>query len=144
MSIFGKEHMSKILLDTNVLIYSVDEGSKYFRNAQNLFSDDFELYTTSKNLSEFLSVVTRIPKNPLSLKNALLVIEDFISVMNVIYPSEKSYKVFIDLLRKYQPIGLQIHDFEIVSVGLSNQVSTIATFNEKDFKKVSEIELYVF
>jgi|GEM_PF-6526811 len=50
----------------------------------------------------------------------------------------------IDLLRKYQPIGLQIHDFEIVSVGLSNQVSTIATFNEKDFKKVSEIELYVF
>ncbi len=50
----------------------------------------------------------------------------------------------IDLLRKYQPIGLQIHDFEIVSIALSNQVATIATFNKKDFNKVSEIELYVF
>ena len=70
--------MSKLLLDTNVLIYSIDEGSKYFQKAQDIFSKQLELYTTSKNLSEFLSVVTRIPKNPLSLKDALIVSNDFI------------------------------------------------------------------
>ena len=70
--------MSKLLLDTNVLIYSIDEGSKYFQKAQDIFSKQLELFTTSKNLSEFLSVVTRIPKNPLSLKDALIVINDFI------------------------------------------------------------------
>ena len=75
--------MSKLLLDTNVLIYSIDEGSKYFNKAHNIFSEQFELYTTSKNLSEFLSVITRIP-NPLSLKDALIVIEDFVNVMTIL------------------------------------------------------------
>ncbi len=47
--------MSKVLLDTNVLIYSIDEESKYFKKAQNLISEqNRDLFTTSKNLSEFL------------------------------------------------------------------------------------------
>jgi len=136
--------MSKLLLDTNVLIYSIDEGSKYFKKAQNIFSEQFELYTTSKNLSEFLSVVTRIPKDPLSLKDALFVVKDFTKVATILYPSEESFLIFQNLLHKYQPIGLQIHDYEILSIGLANQVKTVATFNEKDFKKVEEIELHIF
>lgn len=62
--------------------------------------------------------------------------------MTILYPSEKSFLAFIELLQKYQPIGLQIHDYEIISIGMANQVSNIATFNEKDFKKVKEIKLY--
>ena len=135
--------MSKLLLDTNVLIYSIDEGSKYFNKAHNIFSEQFELYTTSKNLSEFLSVITRIP-NPLSLKDALIVIEDFVNVMTILYPNAESFLVFKDLLQKYQPVGLQIHDYEILSIGLTNKVTTIATFNEKDFNKVNEIKLHTF
>lgn len=134
--------MSKILLDTNVLIYSIDEGSKYFERANNLLTTSKELFTTSKNLSEFLSVITRIPKNPLTLNDALLVIEDFKDVMTILYPTEKSYLMFIELLQKYQPTGLQIHDYEIISIGIANQISTIVTFNEKDFKKVKEIKLF--
>ncbi len=42
--------MNKLLVDTNILIYSIDEGSKYFQRSQNIFSDQVELYTTSKNL----------------------------------------------------------------------------------------------
>ena len=135
--------MSKLLLDTNVLIYSIDEGSKYFNKAHNIFSEQFELYTTSKNLSEFLSVITRIP-NPLSLKDALIVFEDFVNVMTILYPNAESFLVFKDLLQKYQPVGLQIHDYEILSIGLTNKVTTIATFNEKDFNKVNEIKLHTF
>ena len=37
--------MSKVLLDTNVLIYSIDEGSKYFIKAHSIFSEQHELYT---------------------------------------------------------------------------------------------------
>lgn len=135
--------MSKLLLDTNVLIYSIDKDSKYFTKAHNIFSDQYELYTTSKNLSEFLSVITRIP-NPLSLKDALLVIEDFTNVMTILYPDAESFLIFKDLLERYQPIGLQIHDYEILSIGLSNQITSIATFNEKDFNKVKEIKLHIF
>ena len=136
--------MSKLLLDTNVLIYSIDEGSKYFNKAQKLFSEPFELCTTSKNLSEFLAVITRIPRNPLPINNALLIIKDFINVMTIYYPTQESFSTFQNLMRKYKPTGLQIHDYEIVSIGLANQITTIATFNEKDFKKIKEIELYSF
>jgi predicted nucleic acid-binding protein len=135
--------MSKLLLDTNVLIYCIDKDSKYFNKANTIFSEQFELYTTSKNLSEFLSVVTRIP-NPLSLDDSLVVIEDFVSVMNILYPSEESFSLFKDLLKKYKPTGFQIHDYEILSIGLSNQITTVATFNEKDFKDVNEIKLHRF
>lgn len=136
--------MSKLLLDTNVLIYSIDEGSKYFEKAHNIFSEQLKLYSTSKNLSEFLSVVTRVPQNPLSLKDALLVVEDFTNVMTILYPSEETFLIFKNLLQKYQPVGLKIHDYEILSIGLANQVTTVATFNEKDFKTVKEIELHIF
>lgn len=136
--------MSKLLLDTNVLIYSIDEGSKYFKQANKIFSQQLELYTTSKNLSEFLSVITRIPKNPMSLKDALLVVQDFSDALTVIYPDDNSFKIFINLLKQYQPIGLHIHDYEIMSIALSNKLKTIATFNKKDFEKVNDIELYTF
>lgn len=46
------------------------------------------------------------------------------------------------LIKQYQPIGLQIHDFEVASIGLSCGIDRIATMNEKDFKKIAEIELY--
>jgi len=134
--------MNKILLDTNVLIYSIDEDSKYFEKAHRIFSEELELYTTSKNLSEFLSVVTRIPQNRLSIKDALLVLEDFINVMTILYPNEESIIQFKKILEKYEPSGLQIHDYEILSIALSNQITTIATFNEKDFRKVKEIKLF--
>ena len=135
--------MNKILVDTNVLIYSIDEDSKYFDSAQKIFSEELELYTTSKNLSEFLTVVTRFSQNSLSLKEALLVIEDFINTITILYPTKETFLVFRDLLKKYQPVGLQIHDYEILSIGLANQIDTVATFNEKDFKKVKEAKLYV-
>ncbi len=48
--------MNKVLLHTNVLIYSVDEDSKYFQKVQNLLcSENIELYTTSENISEFIA-----------------------------------------------------------------------------------------
>jgi hypothetical protein len=44
-------------------------------------------------------------------------------------------------LKKYSPIGLKIHDYEIVSIGLENKISQIVTFNKKDFEEIEEIYL---
>lgn len=114
--------MNSILVDTNVLIYAIDEDSVYFEQARDIISrSDLNLYTTSKNLSELMI---------------------FFSIFTILSPTEKSYRVLIDLLKHYQPIGLQIHDFEIASIGLAYGIDRIATMNEKDFKKIAEIELY--
>ena len=137
-----KEHMNNVLFDTNLLLYSIDEDSKYFDSVHALINDDsLKLFTTSKNLSEFLSVVTRIPKSNIPIKEALSIIEDFKSIFTILYPTEKSYSILLDLLKKYSPHGLKIHDYEIISIALSNKISSIATFNQKDFSDIEEINL---
>ena len=50
----------RILIDTNILIYSIDVDSKFHHKSIKLLPNpDNELYTTSKNISEFLVVLTR-------------------------------------------------------------------------------------
>ncbi len=135
--------MNKVLVDTNLLIYTVDEDSRYFSQAHRIISDPgVELATTSKNLSEFLAVVTRIPRNAMPINDALAVLADFMSVFKILYPSERSSKILINLIKKYQPVGLEIHDFEIASIGLASGITQIATLNKKDFNRIKEISLY--
>jgi len=44
--------MSKNFFDTNISIYSIDEDSKFYSKSQAiLFDSNFDLYTSSRNLS---------------------------------------------------------------------------------------------
>ena len=135
--------MNNVLFDTNLLLYSIDEDSKYFNSVQELLSDEsLKLFTTSKNISEFLSVITRIPNSTISVKEALNITEEFRSTFTILYPTQKSYLIFVELLKKYSPRGLKIHDYEIISIALSNKIKSIATINQKDFSGIEEIELF--
>ena len=134
--------MINILIDTNLLIYAIDEDSKYYHSVQKLLDDESNnLFTTSKNISEFLSVITRYPGKSISIKDALIVIKEFESIFTVLYPSEESNLIFIDLLKKYSPHGRKIHDYEIISIALSYKIKRIAIVNKKDFSEIKEIEL---
>ncbi len=134
--------MTNILFDTNFLIYAIDEDSKYFNSVQKLLDDNsLNLFTTSKNVSEFLSVVTRYPNKSMPTSKALRVVEDFINTFTILYPTKESYLIFIDLLKKYSPNGLKIHDYEIISIALSHNIKNIATANQRDFSGIKEIKL---
>lgn len=134
--------MSNVLLDTNILLYAIDEESKYFKSVQRLLNTDtFNFSTTSKNISEFLAVITRIPNSSISVEKALNILNDFQNSFRILYPTEESNVIFIDLLKKYTPHGLKIHDYEIISIALSNKIKNIATINKKDFERIEEIKL---
>ncbi|MBI1939499.1 MAG: PIN domain-containing protein [Ignavibacteriales bacterium] len=136
--------MNSVLLDTNILLYSIDEESKYFKSVQELLTDNsINFFTTSKNISEFISVVTRLPNSSISTREALRIIEDFKNNFTILYPTEASSIIFYELLNKYSPHGLKIHDYEIISIALSNKIKSIATFNKKDFADIEEIELFL-
>jgi len=137
--------MSKILVDTNVLVYVIDKDSRfYFQSRQLLFESNFELFTTSKNLIEFLTVVTRGKEIPLSIEKAMSVVKDFTRVFTILYPTKSSFVIFEELLEKYRPTGLKIHDYEIISIGLVNGINQIATFNSKDFEDIEEVNIEKF
>jgi len=71
-------------------------------------------------------------------------LEDIISNIKILCPTIESIRMFQSLLREYKPVGNRIFDLEIVSVMLSNSISFIATFNQKDFKDYLNIKLYQF
>ena len=69
------------------------------------------------------------------------IIEEIILGIEIVYPTQESMAIFLDLMNQYHPKGLKIHDFEIISISLAHGVHKVATFNTKDFKSVKEISL---
>ncbi|HMV10136.1 MAG TPA: type II toxin-antitoxin system VapC family toxin [Cyclobacteriaceae bacterium] len=135
--------MSKLLVDTNILIYSKDSSSVFHDFAERIITSDAKLFTTSKNLSEYYAVVTKGNSPLLSPLEALKDISEFVSVLEVWYPSPISHEKLMQLATKYQPKGLKIHDLEIAAICLVNGIDTIATVNKSDFQNIEGLTIVV-
>lgn len=134
--------MSKVLVDTNILVYGIDEDSAFYKRSRKILEQEtYQLVTTSKNLIEFLAVITKSSGYNLNNDTALEIVEEIIQGIEILYPTQESMDIFLDLMNRYQPIGLKVHDFEIISIGLANGVDEVATFITKDFRSVKEISL---
>jgi len=134
--------MSKLLVDTNILVYGIDQDSQFFNKSRQILDhSEKQLVTSSKNLIEFLAVVTRSSGYDLETKVALEILEEIIQRLEIIYPSQDSLAIFLELTERYRPSGLKVHDFEIISIGLAADIHDVATFNTKDFKAVKEVSL---
>ncbi len=129
-----------VLVDTNVLIYAIDLESKFHSYAVKFLSDSsISLFTTSKNISEFLVVLTRDRELSVSVIECWRVLNSLLKNFTVLYPSRFSLSIFKELTEKYEPKGLRIHDVEIASIGISFGISTILTNNPSDFNYMDEI-----
>jgi len=122
--------MSKILVDTNILVYGIDEESSFFKRARKILEQEKnQLVTTSKNLIEFLAVTTKTTGYNLDNDTALEIVEEIIQGIEIVHPTQESMAIFLDLMNRYQPKGLKVHDFEIISIGLAHGMHKVATFN---------------
>lgn len=101
--------MNRILVDTNVLVYSIDEDSKFNSRAIKLLTNpNYDLYTTSKNLSEFLVVLTKGIEVPLTIKESVDLLEGLMANLSILYPSKNSYRQFKKLILKYKKINPRV------------------------------------
>ncbi len=132
----------QILVDTNVFIYAIDQDSKFHNQAFEFLSNtDLKLFTTSKNITETLVVLTRDEDLNLSIEECIKLLEDILVDIVILYPNELSLKIFFELVCKYNAKGLWIHDIEIASIALAYGIDRIATKNIKDFSKIEEISI---
>ena len=131
--------MNKLLVDTNVFIYDIDKSSKYHKSANEILNSDNSFYTTTKVISEYFAVLTKLDIKFETIWSYFL---DIKRNVNLIYPSKKSLLVFENLMQKYKPTGNRIYDIEIVSVMVESQIPLIGTFNTKDFNHIDEIDIY--
>jgi len=145
--IFMKIHNKKVLLDSNILIFSSNILSTKYKIAKQLRelakNNEFRAYITHQNINETLRVLTH--KNyvsPFTLTNALKQIDSFIKITAVISPNSDTLQVFLNLAKEYKITSNQIYDAYLVATAITNDIRTIATDNEKDFKKYKEIKVY--
>ena len=129
-----------VLLDTNVLIYAIDQRSDFHQPSQH-FIDTYpgKLFTSSKNLSEYISAGTRGSNPIFTIEEALQDTEDFRRFLTVLYPNEDSFSLFRNLIDQYSVRGKRVHDVEIAAIALANGITQIATFNTSDFAGITEI-----
>ncbi len=131
--------MINLLIDSNVLIYAMNQDSEYYSSAKSiLFNSNYNFFITSKNISEFFAVAQKLK---IPFQHAFDSYQEIKAFSKILFPSEKSLLIFEKLIQKYQPKGNQVFDIEIVSIMLDNGIDHIATFNRKDFINISEVEL---
>jgi predicted nucleic acid-binding protein len=103
-----------------------------------LLNPNHNLFITSKNISEFFAVTS---KQKIDSKTSWNSYHEIKTVSKIMFPIEESLSIFEKLIQQYQPKGNQVFDIEIVSIMLDNGIDQIATFNKKDFDKISEIQI---
>jgi predicted nucleic acid-binding protein len=129
---------TKAVLDTNILIYGINEDSKYHEDVRRILGDsNFIFYITSKNISEFISVLSKFQRFDVIDLELPTILKKF----RVLYPNKKSQKIFLELVDKYLPIGNRVYDMEIVSIMLAHNIQTLFSKNTKDFRDIAEITL---
>ncbi len=53
--------MSKVLLDTNILIYALDRSSAFYKESVHIIENsNFHLYIASKVISEYFAVCSKL------------------------------------------------------------------------------------
>lgn len=130
---------TNLLVDTNVLIYALDKNSRFYADAIRILSHpNYNLFLTSKNISEFFAVTSKLKIEP---KICFAFYEEVKTNCHILFPSESSLLLFKELLIRHNPVGNQVFDVEIASIMLVNKIQLIATFNQKDFTHIKEIEI---
>lgn len=132
-----------MLVDSNILIYSINASSSKHKTAQKFLQDNRgSLQIAHQNIFEAIRVLThkKFP-NHITVKNALEAIGNITETCEVITPDHKTHKIALLLIKKYKLTSDQVFDAYLAATALSNEVQEIATDNVKDFQKIKEINV---
>lgn len=131
--------MIDLLVDTNILIYAMEKSSVFNPSAKSILNNPlYNIFITSKNISEFFAVSS---KQKIDSKVSSDYFKEIKANAKILFPSESSLLIFETLIQQYQPKGNQVYDIEIVSIMMANHIKHVATFNQKDFKNIHEIQI---
>lgn len=132
-----------MIIDSNIIIYSINSDSPKFETAREFLLKTKDLYFTHQSMLESMRVLTH-PKfaRPMKSKVALKEVEKRIDLGRMVSPKEITYTILIELIKKHELTSDVVFDAYLVATALSNDIDTIATDNEKDFDKFEEIKVY--
>jgi predicted nucleic acid-binding protein len=138
-----------VFIDTNVLVYStfVDfEPEKHLdciNTLNKLDQSGRSLFVSAQVLREFYAIATndRIFPKPLTSKQALRKIREFISLFSLAMEKETTLHSLFHLIEQYPVLRQKIHDLNIAATMLDNGIPHLFTYNTRDFKQIKDIHL---
>ncbi len=134
------------LVDTNVLLRSIHTTDPMYSDARRavavLINQRHQLAVIGQNLIEFWAVATRpLANNGLALSIAVTAehIEEFQQTFSRLPDTPDIFPRWQRLVERHEVSGRQVHDARLVAAMLVHGVSHILTFNDRDFKRYTEI-----
>ncbi len=132
-------HTTNLVLDTNILLYTLDESAIFHSKSLEIMrSSSFNRFVTTKSISEYFAVCSKLD---IESEKVIAFYDEMERNISFLFPSKESLSIFTELIEKYKPRGNRIFDIEIVSVMLANDVKNLAILNTDDFKSITEINL---
>jgi len=135
----------KFAIDTNTLVYAFDESegekrNKCFKLINSIFKGEKQAYITNQIIAETFITLLKKVDNPNPLENAENIINAVINSQNWIkinYTTQTTKKA-ITLVKNY---NLKFWDALIAATMFENDVFSLYTEDEKDFKKVPGLKV---
>lgn len=142
--------LSKIFLDTNVLLYQTFEDIDTAKHAvvndtlRILNNQGHDLCISPQILREFIALATNntILKTPLGNTDLFLKISEFESNFTMLFETPQSWEVLKDLCQRCSVKKHLIHDANIASIVIAYGLDWLWTFNTKDFQPFADIRLF--
>lgn len=127
----------RYLVDTNILVYSVNQRSPHYASTRKLLEEGLKqgasFVVAHQNLIEFIAVLTK--GYSILLNDALSDAESFASRFEVIAPLPTTFERYIRLAQKTKKT-LYPFDLYLAATMMDNDVERIITANAKDFEDV--------
>jgi predicted nucleic acid-binding protein len=137
---------TRILLDTNILVYAHDASSQPHIVSADLLtaaiSGQFQAVLAEQNLLELYRILTNpvaMKNKPLSAAQAKELIENTYlkGVFQIVCPTEAILLQVLDLAVQKNITSAKIFDLRLAAIALSTQVDILATFNVQDFAGIN-------
>lgn len=124
-----------MLLDSNIIIYALTDGSEKQEGAQSFILQNKErLRVAHQNINESIRLLTH-PKTPKKINplKAIRIVTQITNQLQIIAPKQETLQISLALIKKHNIWSNQIFDAYLVATMLSNGINEIVTDNSKDF-----------
>ena len=138
--------VGEILIDTNILLRSIDDHSVDYgiaRGALRALQSKI-LCIAPQNIMEFWAVATRRrEENGLGMNHdrAEMEVREFMTIFKLLWTTPDVFEVWLNLVSRSKVTGKQTHDTHLVAVMQANQIASVLTFNGRDFARFAGINV---
>lgn len=138
-----------VLLDTNVLVYALDEESPHHGPSRAIVEraakGEGSYRLAPRILAEFFSIVTnpRRVRNSCTALEAVMAIDSFLAMPEIALLSIGLEVVerWLAMVRAAPVTGANVFDIQLAATALGSGVSKVCTFNVARFERIDGIEV---